>query len=154
MKDIVVVTGSRDWDNASVVYDALTVHCRPDTIVVEGECRGLDKQVAKVARLLGLEVDPMPAEWKNHEGYPDPTQLCPTYNGADRVRGICVFAGPRRNRQMLDKGPRVVLSFHPNLTESRGTKDCVDEAIRRGIPVAHHDGHSVVWLNGPNAKEA
>jgi hypothetical protein len=149
LEDIVVVTGGREWDNERVVYEALTTHTNPNTIVVEGECRGLDKQVAKVARRLGLTVDPMPAEWRKHIGYPDTTTEC-RCNEWRKAHSYCGFAGPRRNRQMLDKGPRLVLSFHHNLTESRGTRDCVDEAIRRGIPVMHHDGRSTYWLNGPD----
>lgn len=48
-------------------------------------------------------------------------------------------AGPIRNREMLDLQPDIVLAFHDNLGESRGTKDCAEEAIRRGIPVAVYD---------------
>jgi len=40
---------------------------------------------------------------------------------------------------MLDEKPDLVIAFHPNLAESKGTKDCVNEAKRRGIPVEVHN---------------
>lgn len=146
MSKIIVVTGGREWDNAQVVYESLTVHGDHDTTLIHGDCRGLDKQAGKIAALLGMTVDPMPAEWRKHIGYPDLTTEC-RCNAWRKAHSYCSFAGPRRNRQMLDKGPDVVLAYHPNLAESRGTKDCVDEALRRGIPVFMHDGHSV-WRIG------
>lgn len=42
-------------------------------------------------------------------------------------------AGPLRNRQMLDEVPDLVLAFHAEMQSSKGTKDCVLEANRRGI---------------------
>jgi hypothetical protein len=36
---------------------------------------------------------------------------------------------------MLDMSPDLVLAFHNNIKESKGTKDCVSEAARRGILV-------------------
>ena len=148
---IIVVTGGRDWDNPTVVRDALTVHGQRGDYLIHGACRGLDLQAAKIAFDLGFIVDSMPAEWRKHYGYPDTLNPCPTYERICKYKGYCVFAGPRRNRQMLDRLPNLVLSFHPQLAKSSGTKDCVDEAIRRGIPVMHHDGHNAYWLNGPNA---
>lgn len=34
-------------------------------------------------------------------------------------------AGPIRNRRMAKKKPRLVLAFHPDLRQSKGTKDMV-----------------------------
>ena len=127
----IVVTGGREWDNPVVVEGALTVHGSKGDTLIHGNCRGLDRQAGAIAKNLGFIVDSMPAEWGRYG------------------KG----AGPIRNRQMLDRQPDLVLSFHPNLEQSRGTKDCVEEAIRRGIPVMHHDGRNAYWLNGPNVAD-
>jgi hypothetical protein len=44
-------------------------------------------------------------------------------------------AGPIRNRLMAKKRPRLVVAFHPNLDESKGTRDMIKVANDRGIKV-------------------
>jgi hypothetical protein len=44
-------------------------------------------------------------------------------------------AGPARNHQMLDQQPDEVWAFHDDMGRSKGTRECVNEAARRGIPV-------------------
>lgn len=75
---------------------------------------GADMLADWVASYLGLSVTVFPvstAEW-NRFG---------------------TFAGPLRNRRMLDTGPGLVLAFWDG--RSRGTHDAMSEARRRGIPV-------------------
>jgi hypothetical protein len=45
-------------------------------------------------------------------------------------------AGAMRNQQMLDEHPDIeqALAFHPNLKESKGTKDMVARLKRKRIP--------------------
>jgi hypothetical protein len=74
--------------------------------------RGVDRWVHEEATDLGFWVEPMPADW--------------TRDGKKA-------AGPIRNRRMLDRRPDLVLAFWDG--KSRGTKDTMDEARRRGIPV-------------------
>lgn len=50
-------------------------------------------------------------------------------------------AGPRRNQIMVDRNPQVCLAYHPDLTKSKGTKDCVKRALLAGIPVIWWNGH-------------
>jgi hypothetical protein len=80
---------------------------------IEGKLHGADKIAGRVAKELGFGLCEVPANW-----------------GAFGRK-----AGPIRNRQMLDLKPDLVIAFHDNLTESRGTADTVREAKRRGIPV-------------------
>jgi hypothetical protein len=42
-------------------------------------------------------------------------------------------AGPIRNRLMLDENPDLVIAFHSDLSNSRGTADTVTEARSRKI---------------------
>jgi hypothetical protein len=45
-------------------------------------------------------------------------------------------AGIIRNAEMLEKGqPDLVLAFHVNLAESRGTRDMVERALAAGVEV-------------------
>lgn len=69
----------------------------------------------------GIWVDAYPADWDN------PAYRTPTGKS---------FAGNMRNQQMLDEGkPDLVIAFHRDFPNSRGTKDMVKRARRAGIPV-------------------
>lgn len=109
----VLVCGDRNWADRELIREALKLLSGQDTII-EGGARGADTMAKGVAEELGLNVEVFKAEWKK-------------YGRA---------AGPIRNRQMLDEKPDRVLAFHDNLEESKGTKDTVTEARRRGIPVS------------------
>lgn len=106
------VTGDRNWSSREVIEEALEPYSGRVTLV-HGNAKGADKLSGEVARERGFAVLKVPADWAKYG------------------RG----AGPIRNRQMLDMGPDVVLAFHNDLAKSRGTKDCVKEAIKRGLPV-------------------
>ena len=89
-----------------------------DTLIIHGAARGADTLGKFAAERIGLKVindgKGFPAEWKRYG------------------KG----AGPIRNQQMLDEGkPDVVLAFHENISESRGTKDMVARARGAGIKV-------------------
>lgn len=67
-----------------------------------------------VAQSQGYTVESYPADWKR-------------YGRA---------AGPIRNRQMLEEGkPDLIIAFHSNLAESRGTANMVKIARKAGIEV-------------------
>jgi hypothetical protein len=107
----VLVCGSRDWVDGSLVRRRLS-EIQPGTTVIHGDCRGADRMAGGVAKMFKLEVVAVPADWS-----------------------LGRKAGPIRNRKMLDMKPDLVIAFHDDLDSSLGTKDCVTEARRRGIPV-------------------
>ena len=110
----VLVCGDRNWtDRAAIKLWLETLKAVGYTRVIEGEARGADRLAREEAEKLGLEVDPHPANWDK-------------YHRA---------AGMIRNREMLDQCPDLVLAFHSDLSKSKGTKDCVQEAKKRGIKV-------------------
>jgi hypothetical protein len=84
-----------------------------DTVIVHGAARGADTIAGETARILGMPVEAYPADWNKHGR----------------------SAGPIRNRKMLDTKPDLVIAFHEDIESSKGTKDCVNEALRRGIQV-------------------
>jgi hypothetical protein len=108
----VLVCGDRYWNNRILFWVRLT-QLPEGTVIIHGNAAGADTLAADVAKRHGFEVIAFPADWKR-------------YGRA---------AGPIRNRQMLDEKPDLVIAFHNNLSKSKGTKDCVEEAERRGIDI-------------------
>lgn len=91
-------------------------------VVIEGEAPGADIFSRFWAKDRGIPVQPYPAQW---DQYRPPS-------GSARKNP----AGPIRNREMLADGqPDMVVAFHENLLESRGTRDMVDVARKAGVPV-------------------
>lgn len=110
----ILVTGGREYGDVSTIITALKDASAPGDIVIQGGAPGADDIAYRVAKRNGLRGIQIDAEWTR----------------------LGKKAGPIRNREMLDLQPDIVLAFHPDLANSRGTKDCAEEAIRRGIPVA------------------
>ncbi len=111
---IVLVTGDRHYKKLHIIERELKKF-PPGTIIKHGKAKGADILADFVARRLGFEVIPFPAEWHIYG------------------RG----AGPFRNQQMIDeKGkPDLVLAFHDNIAESVGTKDMIERAKKARIKV-------------------
>lgn len=113
----VLICGDRNWTNAKFIVDVLTIihKSAPVDVVIEGEARGADRFGALAARMIGLpenRILKFPANWTKHGK----------------------AAGPIRNRQMLTEGkPDLVLAFHNDIANSKGTKDMVRCAMKAGI---------------------
>jgi hypothetical protein len=117
----VVVTGSRGWyhDGYRKIIRKRLCGLPTGSIVINGGCRGVDKLAEVEARKLGFSTVTVKAKW---------SKFGPA-------------AGMIRNRQMLEEfQPDLVLAFHHDLENSAGTKNCVDEAIARGIAVERIKG--------------
>jgi hypothetical protein len=110
----VLVCGDRNWtDQAAIERELAAVEGDIET-VVNGGARGADTCAARAARKLGLGIVTCLADWKK-------------YGKA---------AGPKRNEAMLRlTSPDLVLAFHPDITQSKGTKHMVGIAEAAGVPV-------------------
>jgi hypothetical protein len=111
-----LVCGSREWWDRDLLRQVLSNGWWNQLIrvLVEGEARGADNMAREWAFDNGIEVEPYPADWDRY-GKP---------------------AGPIRNQQMLDEGePTLVVAFHDDLYNSKGTRDMVKRAQRAGIQV-------------------
>lgn len=115
----VLVTGSRDFSDESVVLSALAAIVayaagRPITII-HGACRGADLLVARlaVATIPDVVIEPWPADW----------------------RRLGRAAGPVRNAAMVASGPEICAAFFVRGWPSRGTAGCCRLAVAAGVPV-------------------
>ena len=104
----ILICGSRDWDDTSIIQDRLEQLPR-DTEILHGNAPGADRIAAAIALMLGLSVTSFPANWKRYGK----------------------SAGLKRNIEMLDENPDLVIAFQKN--KSRGTQHTIDNAIARGI---------------------
>lgn len=107
--DTVLICGDRNWDDQSVV-DQVVFKLKKDykiNTLVEGEAPGADTCGRLASEKYGLTLKPFPADWKRYG------------------KG----AGPIRNAQQLREGkPDVVVAFHDDIGNSRGTLDMVKKA--------------------------
>jgi len=108
----VLVCGDRNWKDDIKMNQVLRT-LQKDIILIHGDCRGADKMSAQIGKRFGFKVIAYPANWKVYG------------------KG----AGPIRNQQMLDENPDIdlVLAFHNGIEHSKGTKDMVQRADKKGI---------------------
>ncbi len=107
-------TGSRDWHDPIPVQFVLDMIVPTGAVIVHGGARGLDRLVDRLATdLARFTIEPHPVsddEWKR----------------------LGLFAGNLRNAHMASLGATLCVAFP--LAHSRGTYDCIDQAVKVGIP--------------------
>lgn len=99
----VVMVGSRNWSDASVIKDYI-LSLPKDTVVISGGAKGVDSYAEQYAKEAGLRCEIYPADWD-------------TYGKS---------AGMLRNTEMIIKADKVVAFWDG---ESRGTKDSINKAL-------------------------
>lgn len=112
----VLVCGDRNWKDEKAIFDFLDFLDGVFTIavIIHGGCRGADR---------------MAGQWADDHDKPCEVYL-PLWDQYGKA------AGPIRNAEMLKEGkPDMVVAFHNNIDESRGTKDMVAKAKDADIPV-------------------
>ena len=116
--EAILVTGARIYDNQKLIYDTLSQFANLKIVLIHGDCDGVDKLAANIGTKLGLDVRAFPvtpADWEK-------------FGRA---------AGPIRNKKMIDYlltfKKRHMFAFHDNIANSKGTKDCVNQAKKNGI---------------------
>ena len=116
----ILVCGDRNWTNIDLIRKVLTLYegiPGQDTLI-HGNCSGADKLAGLIGSNMGFRVRKYSAQWNR-------------YGKA---------AGPIRNQRMLDEGkPDIVIGFHDNIEQSKGTKDMLNRARKAGIPVELYD---------------
>jgi hypothetical protein len=109
----VLITGSRDWNDADLIANELTLLQKQwgsDVTLVSGHClTGADMLCERIALGFDWSIERHPAEWNR-------------YGKA---------AGPRRNQDMVNLGADICLAFIRN--GSRGASGTAKMAEDSGI---------------------
>ena len=115
----IVVSGDRNYTNRDRVKRCFDQITYPNVELIHGDCQGLDRIAGPGeagGKSKGWTVISMPAQWDIHGK----------------------AAEPIRNGEMLDMIPPnggYVIWFHDNIEESKGTKNMINQATTRAIPV-------------------
>lgn len=130
---VLAVSGGRGFDDRARVRADLEALARLEgggpNAIVHGGARGLDEIAAEEAAALGLYVLP---PW------------LPSWHPDGDERRLDRRAGHRRNVEMLAaSGARALLAY-PD-PASRGTWQCVVEAVRQRLPVVVTPPPGVAW---------
>jgi hypothetical protein len=112
----ILITGDRHWrcnDLAERIVNRLIKRYGADITIIHGGAMGVDNAFSEACRKLGVTFKAHLADWK----------------------GLGNIAGPERNREMVATKPDFVIAFHRDLARSKGTKDCVKQALAAGLDV-------------------
>lgn len=110
----VIIAGGRDIHDYNLVLAALEASgIHSITEVVSGMAPGVDTLAVRYAQENNLPLAEFHADWRKHGK----------------------AAGPIRNRQMAEYGEALVAVWDG---ESRGTKNMIEEATKRGLRVYVH----------------
>lgn len=108
----VLICGGRNYHDSRRVYAVLDkLYTEGDiTCIIQGGARGADSLASDYADQMGIPQEQYDADWETHG----------------------TFAGPMRNKRMLDEGrPDLVIAF----PGGRGTADMVKKARKAGVEV-------------------
>ncbi|MFD1309090.1 DUF2493 domain-containing protein [Streptomyces kaempferi] len=135
---LILLTGSRKWPDPKLLEDTL-LDVWHDALqngyggidLMHGQAAdGADAIGDAWAIRHGVPYRRRPADW-NGPCAPN----CPPGHRRRNRRGseYCPFAGHRRNQEMVDEGPILVVAAHH--AKSSGTADCMRRAKKAGIPI-------------------
>ena len=128
----VIVAGSRDFNNYNLLKLRLdnilkekSQNSKLDIEIVSGTAKGADSLGEDYAREKGYSIKPFPADW---------TDMTPPCLVRKRFNGDLynALAGNKRNKLMGDYADALVAFWDG---KSTGTKDMIDIANSKGIPV-------------------
>lgn len=112
-----LICGDRNWSDGNAIREVIK-QFNP-SVIIEGECKGADILARLSAETMRIEVLKFPANWQMYGR----------------------SAGSIRNSQMLKEGnPDIVVGFHYNIEESKGTRDMLTRAKKAGKPTFVFNG--------------
>lgn len=130
----VIVCGDRHYADEKYVWDRLDEQDRRQpgglTYVIDGTAAGADTfgfNWRTYRQRGGARFAP---HWRHTKDCEPSCQ-----------RPVGKRAGVLRNQQMLDEGrPDLVIAFHNDIGQSRGTRDMIRRAVKAGIPTFLYEG--------------
>jgi hypothetical protein len=104
----VLITGDRNWNCVLLAKKIVRrlVARHGEVTIIHGCCRGVDLSFAEACRTLRVNTEEHAADWSRGKR-----------------------EGPDRNLRMIKSEPDFVIAFHRNIRESRGTANCVGQAL-------------------------
>jgi hypothetical protein len=118
---IILITGDRKYQDKNFIHETLSEYKNKKCLLIHGGCTGADTLAGIVGKELKFDIQTKPANWKK-------------FGRA---------AGPIRNKEMINEVliykkqniTTIVLAFHNDLENSKGTKNCINQAIKSGLEV-------------------
>lgn len=108
----IIICGDRNYTNRDKIYiTMISLLCDEEFLLIEGGATGADSLAKDCAIQIGIPYKEFPADWNKYGKR----------------------AGPIRNKQMLDENPEAIYAFHDDFKNSRGTKNMVGLADKKGI---------------------
>lgn len=109
----ILICGDRDWNDSLFMLKVMEWLIEEFGVyfVISGGAPGADILAILWAKRFGLPYHEERAQWEK-------------YGKA---------AGHIRNKAMLDMNPDLVVAFHNDIDKSKGTKNCLDQAKKKGI---------------------
>jgi hypothetical protein len=109
----ILVSGDRNWTNYQLLTSTLNQFKNQIQVLIAGGAKGADTLAKEWAVEHNIPFQEYPADWKQ----------------------FGKAAGPIRNRQMLVEGqPTLLVVFHNDLTNSKGTKNMIHQASKINLP--------------------
>lgn len=108
----VLVCGGRNYNDSITVQAVLDKlhNAKGIDMIIQGGARGADELGFAWARAMGIPEEQYDADWENQGS----------------------FAGPARNKRMLDEGkPDLVIAF----PGGKGTANMIRQALKAGVEV-------------------
>jgi len=118
---LVLICGDRNWPEREIIRSWLSKlqDWGFDTLI-EGECQGADIIAREEAELIDFKIL---GRDEHTKGFPAQWSKFPRYGAA----------GPIRNAEMLKYNPSLVMAFHNDIDHSKGTKNMLKLATKKGI---------------------
>jgi hypothetical protein len=133
----ILVIGDRRWHCHAIAEQILLrllQRCGRNIVIVNGGAPGVDWAFSKACRELGVEIEVHTADWRTPGN----------------------IAGPARNREMVQAGADLCIACHRTLETSKGTKDCVRQALAARIETwliaGEHVRPTRILANDPRLK--
>lgn len=145
----ILVCGDRHYNDVDTISSVLTL-CQQkygSITIIQGSCSGADTISADYATCNKIPCKSFPdRSLANGRGSRISSENPALWKQYGRAAGTSVGdgescrirnpTGPIRNKQMIEEGnPSLIIAFHPDIKSSKGTKDMIQQAMKKDIPV-------------------
>lgn len=118
---VILVTGSRDWDDFNKMELCLKKYYGKKVLLIHGNCRGADKISEIVGRKLKFDILSKSAEWKKYG------KQAGILRNIEMIKELLVYK--------KSGVQTIVLAFHSDIENSKGTKHCVNECKKYNLEI-------------------